>query len=84
MPTFPVRLLLCAVVVAVFAVTSVGANASSSTASKVGPLKLCTYSIGDLNEGSQALVVKVVAVGGGGVRGETRPWKTAPLQRELF
>ena len=72
MRTFPVRLLLSAVVVAVFAVMSVGAKAGSLTASTVGPLKLCTYSTGDLNEGSQALIVKIVAVGGGGVRGTLR------------
>src|SRR3954465_6755844 len=72
MRTFPMRLLLSAVIVAAFAVTSVGANAGSSTASKVGPLKLCTYSTGDVNEGSQVLIVKVVAVGGRGVRGTVR------------
>src|SRR4051812_39642152 len=72
MRTFPMRLLLSAVMVAAFAGTSVGANAGSSTASKVGPLKLCTYSTGDLNEGSQVLIVKVVAVGGRGVRGTLR------------
>ena len=48
MRTFPMRLLLSAVIVAAFAVTSVGANAGSSTVSKVGPLKLCTYSTGDV------------------------------------
>ena len=39
---------------------------------KVGPLKLCTYSTGDLNEGSSTLIVKVVATGGAGVRGMLR------------
>ena len=72
MRTFPMRLLLSAVIVAAFAVTSVGANAGSSTVSKVGPLKLCTYSTGDANEGSQTLIVKVVAVGGRGVKGTVR------------
>jgi hypothetical protein len=39
---------------------------------KVGPLKLCTYSTGDLNEGSQTFIVKVVASGGAGVKGTLR------------
>jgi len=72
MRTVPVRLLLTAAVVAVFAVTGVAANAGSSSVAKVGPLKLCTYTAGDVNEGSQALIVKIVAVGGGGVRGTLR------------
>ena len=65
----PIRLLLSAAVVAVFAVVAVGANASSST---VAPMKLCTYSTGDPAEGSQTLIVKMVALGGGGVRGTMR------------
>jgi hypothetical protein len=72
MRTAPVRLLVSAAVVAVFAVTSAAANGGSSSVAVVGPLKLCTYSTGDLNEGSQALIVKVVASGGGGVRGTLR------------
>ena len=72
MRSFPVRLMLSAAVVAVCVLAPLGANASSSTASVVGPLKLCSYSTGDVNEGSQALIVKFVAVGGGGVRGTLR------------
>src|ERR1700712_3076349 len=68
----PVRLLLSAVVVAVFTVAPVAASAASSGVAKVGPLKLCTYTTGDLNEGSQTFIVKVVAAGGAGVRGTLR------------
>jgi hypothetical protein len=72
MRSIPVRLLLSAAVVAALTVAPVAANAASSGAAKVGPLKLCTYSTGDLNEGSQTLTVKVVASGGAGVRGTLR------------
>jgi hypothetical protein len=72
MRSSPVRLLVSAAVVAVFAVAPVAANAGASSVAKVGPLKLCTYSTGELNEGSQALMVKVVASGGAGVRGTLR------------
>ena len=72
MRSIPVRLMLSAAVVAVFTVAPVAANAGSSSVAKVGPLKLCTYSTGDLNEGSQALMVKVVASGGAGVKGTLR------------
>jgi len=68
----PIRLLLSAAVLAVFAVVAVGANASSSTVAVVTPMKLCTYSTGDPAEGSQVLIVKMVATGGGGVRGTMR------------
>jgi len=72
MRSIPVRLLLSAGVVAAFTVAPVAANAGSSGVAKVGPLKLCTYSTGDLNEGSQTLIVKVVVSGGAGVRGTLR------------
>jgi len=72
MRSIPERLMLSVAVAAVCVVAPISANASSSTASVVGPLKLCTYSTGDVNEGSQALFVKIVAVGGGGVRGTLR------------
>src|SRR3954468_24912486 len=66
------RLMLSAAVLAAFMVAPVAANAGSSGKEVVGPLKLCTYSTGDLNEGSQTLIVKVVAPGGAGVRGTLR------------
>ena len=72
MRSIPVRLMLSAAVVAVFTVAPVAANAGSSSVAKVGPLKLCTYSTGDVNEGSQTFIVKVVASGGAGVRGTLR------------
>jgi hypothetical protein len=72
MRAIPVRLLRSAAVVAVFAVAPLAANASSSGVAKVGPTKLCTYTTGDANEGSQTLIVKVVASGGAGVRGTLR------------
>lgn len=72
MRSIPVRLLLSAAVVAGFAVAPVAADAGSSSVAKVGALKLCTYSTGDVNEGSSTLIVKVVASGGAGVRGTLR------------
>ena len=72
MRSIPVRLLLSSAAVAVFTVAPVAADARSSSAAKVGPLKLCTYSTGDVNEGSQTLIVKMVAAGGAGVRGTLR------------
>jgi hypothetical protein len=72
MRSFLVRLLLSAAVVAVFAIMPVAANAVSSSVAVVGPLKLCTYSTGDVSEGSQTFIVKVVAAGGGGVRASLR------------
>ena len=60
MRAIPVRLLLSAAVGAMFTVAPVAA------------LKLCTYSTGDLNEGSQTFIVKVVAAGGAGARGTLR------------
>jgi len=33
---------------------------------------MCTYSAGDVSEGSQTFIVKMVAPGGGGVRGTMR------------
>ena len=72
MRSIPVRPLLCSAAVAVFTVAPVAANAGSSSAAKVGPLKLCTYTTGDVNEGSQILIVKVVASGGAGVKGTLR------------
>jgi hypothetical protein len=72
MRSIPVRLVLTAAVVAVFTGAPVAANAGSSGLAKVGPLKLCTYTTGDVNEGSQILIVKVVASGGVGVRGTLR------------
>jgi hypothetical protein len=69
MRSIPVRLLLSAAVVAIFTVAPVTASAGSSGAAKVGPLKLCTYSTGDVNEGSQTFIVKLVASGGAGVKG---------------
>jgi len=72
MRSFPGRLLLSALVVAVAVVAPMGAIAGSSNRAVVGPLKLCTYSAGDVNEGSATLIVKVVASGGGGVRGTLR------------
>jgi hypothetical protein len=72
MRSIPVRLLLSAAVVAVFGVPSVAADAASSTVAVVGPLKMCTYSTGDVTEGSSTLIVKVIASGGGGVRGTLR------------
>ena len=67
-----VRPMLTATIVAIFAAAPIAADASSSSAKVVGPLKLCTYTAGDPAEGSQALYVKVVAAGGGGVRGTLR------------
>jgi hypothetical protein len=78
MRSIPMRLLLSAAVVAVFAVAPVSGNANSSTEATVGPLKLCTYSAGDLvsagdvAEASETFIVKMVAPGGGGVRGTLR------------
>ncbi len=72
MRSIPVRLLLSAAVVAVFAAVPLAADARPSGVTKVGPTKLCTYTAGDLNEGSQALMVKVVAPGGAGVHGTVR------------
>jgi hypothetical protein len=72
MRSIQMRLLVSVAVLAVFTVAPVAANAGSSSAAKVGPLKLCTYSTGDLNEGSQTFIVKVVASGGAGVRGTLR------------
>jgi hypothetical protein len=72
MRSIPVRLLLSAAAVAVFTGAPVAANAGSSSVAKVGPLKVCTYTTGDLNEGSQILIVKVVASGGAGVKGTLR------------
>jgi hypothetical protein len=72
MRAIPVRVLLGAAVGAVFACAPVAADAGSSSVAVVGPLKLCTYSTGDVNEGSSTLIVKAVAVGGGGVRGTLR------------
>jgi hypothetical protein len=72
MRSIPVRLLVSAAVAAVFTVAPAAANAGSSSVAKVGPLKLCTYSTGEVNEGSQTLVVKVVASGGAGVKGTLR------------
>jgi hypothetical protein len=48
------------------------ANAGASGSAKVGPLKICTFSTGDVNEGSQTYIVKVVASGGAGVRATLR------------
>jgi hypothetical protein len=76
MRSIPIRLLLSAAVVATFAVAAAGANASSSTATVVAPMKLCTYATGDPSEGSQTLIVKMVATGGGGVRGTMRVTST--------
>src|SRR4051794_2009203 len=76
MRSISVRLLSSAAVVAVFAVGAVGANASSSTLAVVAPMKLCTYVTGDPSEGSQTLIVKMVATGGGGVRGTMRIQRT--------
>ena len=72
MRSIPTRFLLTAAVVAAFGVAAVGASGSSSTAAVVAPMKLCTYVTGDPSEGSQILIVKMVATGGGGVRGTTR------------
>ena len=72
MRAISVRILVGAAVVAGFAGAPVVADAGSSSAAAVGPLKQCTYSTGDVNEGSSTLIVKVVAVGGGGVRGSLR------------
>jgi hypothetical protein len=69
MRAIPVRVLLGAAVGVLFAGAPVAADAGSSSAAVVGPLKACTYSTGDVTEGSSTLIVKVVAVGGGGVRG---------------
>ena len=71
MRSIPVRFLICAAV-GVCAVVPLGADASSSAGAVVGPLRLCTYGTGDVSEGSATLVVKVVASGGGGVRGTLR------------
>ena len=71
MRTISMRLILSAVVAAVFLAPTI-ATASSSSATTVGRLKLCTYSAGDVSEGSQTFIVKVVAAGGGGVRGTLR------------
>jgi len=76
MQSISVRLLSSAAVVAMFAVGAVGANASSSTLAVVAPMKLCTYVTGDPSEGSQTLIVKMVATGGGGVRGTMRIQRT--------
>jgi hypothetical protein len=67
-----VCLLLSAAVAAAFTVAPGAANAGSSGVAVVGPLKLCTYSTGDVNEGSQTFIVKMVAAGGAGVRGTLR------------
>jgi hypothetical protein len=64
--------LLSAAVVAIFTAAPIAADANSSSMASVGPLKLCTYTGGDPNEGSQTLYVKVVADRGGGVRGTLR------------
>jgi hypothetical protein len=72
MRSIPVRLVLSAAMVATLTGAPAAANAGSSSVAKVGPLKLCTYSTGDVNEGSQTLIVKVVASGGTGVRGTLR------------
>ena len=72
MRSVPTRLMVSAAVVAVFAAAAVGANASSSTATVVAPMKLCSWVTGDVAEGSQTLHVKMVATGGGGVRGTMR------------
>jgi hypothetical protein len=72
MRSIPLRLLLSAAVAAVFTVAPVAAHAGWSSVAVVGRLKLCTYSAGDVSEGSQTFIVKVVASGGGGVRGTLR------------
>jgi hypothetical protein len=72
MRAIPVRVLLGAAVGVLFAVVPVAADAGSSSVAVVGPLKACTYSTGDVNEGSSTLIVKIVAVGGGGVRATMR------------
>jgi len=72
MRTITVRLLLSAAAVAVAAIAPMAASGGLSSEAVVGPLKLCTYSTGDVNEGSATLIVKVVASGGGGVRGTLR------------
>src|ERR1044071_1404650 len=82
MRSIPVRLLLGAAVVAAFAITPGTVNAGSSSVAAVGPLKLCTYPTGDVSEGSATLVVKIVASGGGGVRGTLRARSTG-LDRTL-
>ena len=71
-----IRVLLSAAVAAVFVVVAQGANARSSTVAVVAPMKLCTYVTGDPSEGSQILIVKMVAAGGGGVRGTMRVQRT--------
>src|SRR5215213_5416028 len=76
MRSIPIRLMLSAAVVAVFAVAAVGANASFTTSTVVAPMKLCSYVTGDPSEGSQTLIVKMVATGGGGVRGTMRIQRT--------
>jgi hypothetical protein len=82
MRSIPVRLLLGAAVVAVVTVAPAAATADSSGEAKVGPTKLCTYSTGDVNEGSQTFIVKVVASGGAGVRG-TLQMRGAGLHRTV-
>jgi hypothetical protein len=72
MRSIPVRLLLSAAAVAILPVAPVAANAGPSSAAKVRTLKLCTYRTGDVNEGSQTFIVKVVAAGGTGVKGTLR------------